>query len=195
MSAPAKPAPRDIARALLPAVPRVETGRLILRGFERRDEEDFCTLMAQDEVARWITPEQKGQHRMTAWRGMAGAIGMWSLMGFGMFAVEEKASGRMIGRIGPHYPEGWPDVEIGWSLNHDFWGKGYAVEAAAASADWLFATLPVTRFISVIEPSNANSQRVAEKLCMRNTGEVFELFGKKLDIWEMPRNRWEARAE
>ena len=71
--------------------------------------------------------------------------GHWALHGFGMFVLEEKASGRFAGRAGPFYPPVWPGFEVGWGLAAEFRGKGYAVEAARASIDWAFATLSSTR--------------------------------------------------
>src|SRR3954464_2346785 len=110
-------------------VPRLETPRLILRGVEASDFDAFAEMMADQEVAHFITMDRKAQDRMDAWRTMAYGLGHWTLRGFGMWAVVEKASGRFIGRIGPNYPEGWPDTEIGWSLARPAWGKGYASEA------------------------------------------------------------------
>ena len=93
-------------------IPRLETPRLILRAIEPSDFDGFAEMMGDPEVARFITMDQKPQDRADAWRTMAYAMGHWVARGFGTWAVVEKSSGRFIGRVGPNYPEGWPDTEI-----------------------------------------------------------------------------------
>ena len=114
-------------------------------------------MMADPEVARFITMDGKAQDRMDAWRTMAYGLGHWALRGFGMWAVVEKSSGKFIGRVGPNYPEGWPTTEIGWSLARESWGKGYATEAARVTMDYAFTVLRWARAISLIAPDNVRS--------------------------------------
>ena len=102
--------------------------------------------------------------REDAWRLMAMLAGHWQLRGFGMWAAEERETGRFVGRIGLHYPEGWPDRELGWALSRQFWGQGLATEAARAAGDYAFRELGWSHLISLIMPGNARSIRVAERL-------------------------------
>ena len=70
---------------------------------------------------------------------MALVLGHWQLRGFGLWAVEERATGMLAGRVGCWQPEGWPGLEIGWALRREFWGRGYATEAAqSVMADAFF---------------------------------------------------------
>lgn len=55
-----------------------------------------------------------------SWRQLALWRGHWDLRGFGMWALEERASRAFVGRVGLHYPEGWPDREVGWTLARTF---------------------------------------------------------------------------
>jgi RimJ/RimL family protein N-acetyltransferase len=107
--------------------------------------------------------------REDAWRQLAMFAGHWSLRGYGMWAVEELAGGAFVGRVGLHYPEGWPERELGWALARHHWGRGYAFEAATAALRIAFATLDWPRAVSLIAPSNVRSIRLAERL-----GERFE---------------------
>ena len=75
-----------------------------------------------------------------------------------MFAVEEKSSRRYIGRVGPWCPPGWPGFEVGWGIDRAYRGKGYAVEAARASIDWVFATFEIDEIIHCIDSRNAPSK-------------------------------------
>ena len=81
-----------------------------------------------------------------------------------MFAVVERSSGALVGRVGPWYPEGWPDREIGWSLRSEYWGRGYATEAVSRCIAHAFTDLGWSHLISLIAPDNARSIRVAERV-------------------------------
>ena len=164
-------------------VPRLETERLILRAIEPADFEGFAAMMADPEVAHFITMDRKAQDRMDAWRTMAYAMGHWLARGFGMWAIVEKASGRFIGRVGPNYPEGWPDTEIGWALARETWGKGYATEAARTAMDYAFTVLRWRRAISLIDPDNTRSAAVALRLGSRKQPEKFTFKTHTLDIY------------
>jgi RimJ/RimL family protein N-acetyltransferase len=104
------------------------------------------------------------------------------LHGFGMFVVEEKRSGKFVGRVGPFFPPVWPGFEVGWGIAAAFRGKGYAVEAARASIDWSFATFEIDRILHCIDRENAASQSVARKLGARKDREI-DLFGHVADLW------------
>ncbi len=91
-------------------------------------------------------------------------LGHWVLRGYGIWAVEERASGAFVGRIGLFNPEGWPGLEVGWLLARDVWGKGFATEGGRASLEFAWNTLGAERVISMIRPENAASIRVAERL-------------------------------
>lgn len=98
---------------------------------------------------------------------MAMLAGHWLLRGFGSWAVEERATGELAGRLGLHYPEGWPDRELGWALARRFWGRGYALEGCRASLAHAFDDLGWERAISLIHPENLRSKRLAARLGMR----------------------------
>lgn len=147
---------------------RIETERLILRQFREEDFEAYAEICGDAEVMRYLG-QFKPMDRAEAWRSMALHLGHWQLRGYGMWAVEEKATGRMIGRVGLWKPEGWPELEVGWMLHRTCWGRGYATEAGRASLEAAFRVLGVDHVISVIVPENAASIRVAERL-----GEKFE---------------------
>jgi RimJ/RimL family protein N-acetyltransferase len=119
---------------------------------------------------------------MDAWRSMAAILGHWRLLGYGMFAIELKATGELVGRAGFLDPPGWPGFEVGWVLGRRHWGKGYAVEAARPCVDYAFRVLERSRVISLIRPDNHRSIRVAERLGERLTGEV-ELLGAKALVY------------
>ena len=153
----------------------LETDRLILRMWREADFEEYVQLCADPEVMRFLGG--KIFDRTEAWRHMASMIGHWYLRGFGIWAVEEKASGRLVGRIGCIYPEGWPGFEVGWTLKREFWGKGYATEGARRALQYAFKELDKPHVISLIQAENVASVRVAERL-----GETIEGTAKVMGI-------------
>ena len=99
-----------------------------------------------------------------AWHALAHLLGHWELRGYGMWAVTDRATGEVLGRVGLYHPEGWPGTELGWLLDRSRWGRGLATEAATLAATWVWETLEVDRLIPLIQPDNHASIRVAQKL-------------------------------
>lgn len=97
---------------------------------------------------------------------MATEAGSWRLKGYGMFSVIEKRTGRWIGRVGPHWPEGYP----GRGLLASHWGCGFATEAATAAIRIVFRDLDCTEIIHLIDPRNVRSIRLAERLGASRVG-------------------------
>jgi len=166
----------------------LETERLVLRMFRESDTDAYAEMVSDPEVRRFLGGG-KPVERAEAWRNMAMILGHWHLRGYGMWAVEERASGEMVGRVGCWRPEGWPGLEVGWTLRRRFWGRGYATEAARASIDYAFKALGQTRVISLIDPDNVNSIRVAERLGEKPSGE-WEVFGTKVIVYAVAREEW-----
>jgi RimJ/RimL family protein N-acetyltransferase len=148
----------------------LRTNRLLLRQFRPGDIDAYSAMCADPQVMRYLSPTGEVMSREDAWRQMAMFVGHWQLRGFGMWAAEELQTGRFVGRIGLHYPEGWPDRELGWALCRPFWGQGLASEAARAAADHAFEVLGWKHLISLILPGNRRSIRVAEGIGSRREG-------------------------
>lgn len=147
--------------------PEIETDRLVLRQFRHSDLDAFASFASNEETMRFIGG---ACNRDEAWRRMAVSAGHWALRGFGPWAVEEKATGRFIGRAGLWYPEGWPGPEVIWALLPANRGQGFATEAARASMRFAFETLGMDQVCSLIHPDNLPSVRVAERIGHRLTG-------------------------
>ena len=172
--------------------PVIETARLILKPPQISDFDDFAGFCADPEVMHFLGGPQV---KSVAWRGFSGVAGSWMLQGFAMFSVFERDSGRWIGRVGPHKPMGWPGTEVGWGLIRDAWGKGYAVEAAAASMDFAVDTLGWTEIIHCIDKDNTPSQAVAQRLGSIR-GETVMLpppANSEVEIWSQTAADWRAR--
>lgn len=165
------------------SIPEIRTERLILRAPRQSDFAGFSGFYSSDRssfVGGPLTEE-------VAWRVLAAEIGHWTLRGYGRWAVEVAETGEFVGIIGLWNPWGWPEPEIGWDLMNGHEGKGYATEAARAAREYAYGTLGWTTAISLVNPKNTGSARVAERLGARPDGTSFthERYGYH-DIWRHP---------
>ena len=173
--------------------PTLTTERLLLRPPVQADFEPWAACMADPEAQRYLGGAQPAS---LAWRAMATMTGAWPLCGFSMFSVIERESGRWIGRIGPWRPEGWPGAEVGWGLARDAWGRGYATEAAIACMDFAFDRLGWDEAIHTIDPDNAASIRLAERLGSTHRGPArlpAPHEGSRVEVWAQTAAHWRAR--
>ncbi len=162
----------------------IETDRLLLRMWRNEDFAAYEKMCGDPEIMKYLGG--RTFDRLEAWRHMAFLVGHWQLLGYGHWAVEEKESGKFIGRIGFLNPEGWPGFEIGWTLAREVWGKGYATEGARRALEYAFHDLDKDHVISLIHPENKSSIRVAERLGEKLEGQT-ELLGHDVLIYGIDR--------
>ncbi len=123
--------------------------------------------------------------------------------GFGFWAVEEQATGQLIGFVGLNIPgfeaHFTPAVEVGWRLARPFWGQGYATEAARCALKHGFEQLGLTEIVSFTVPDNWRSRAVMERLGMtHNPQEDFDhplLPGHRLErhvLYRLSQGDWQA---
>jgi RimJ/RimL family protein N-acetyltransferase len=129
---------------------------------QESDFEEYSAIHMDDEVTKYTA--RMHLSRMETWRHLAMIVGHWHLRGFGMWGVFEKESGALVGRAGFHQPEGWPDFELGWTFGRNWWGRGYATEAAQRCVRFAFEEMGRDHLISLIDPANVASIRVAERI-------------------------------
>jgi len=161
LSANRRAAPRAIQ------VPILETARLRLRGHCLDDFAASAAMWADPIVTRYFGGKVLTEEE--AWTKFLRYAGHWSLLGFGYWAVEEKATGNFIGEVG--FCDYKRDIEsllknvpeIGWVLASGAHGKGYATEAVQAAIEWGDRKFEESQTNCIINPENLSSIRVAEK--------------------------------
>ncbi|PAX51033.1 GNAT family N-acetyltransferase [Brunnivagina elsteri] len=174
-------------------IPKIITKRLILRGFEEKDLDAYAEMGGDSEVMRYIGTGQI-LSRSESWRNMAMILGHWQLRGYGMWAVEERQSGEMIGRVGCWQPEGWIGLEIGWTIRRAFWRQGFATEAGKIAIAYAFNELQETHVISLIHPENIASRRVAKKLGEKLQAST-EVMGKEALVFGISHEEWKIKSQ
>jgi len=165
---------------------KIETRRLILRCFREDDWLDLHRLYSDPECTRYTI--QRTLTEGESWRTMATMIGHWQIRGYGPYAVEDKASGKVMGPVGLWYPNDWPEQEIKWALSSDYWGCGYASEAARAVKQVAAEYMPETSLISLIFSDNLPSIRLAEAIGA-TFERAFEFRGQTAHIFRHSKER------
>ena len=100
-----------------------------------------------------------------SWRAFGHVIGHWVMRGYGSFVFTRKGDDTALGMSGPWFPAGWPEPEIGWTVwQADLEGKGFAYEAASGARDYAREALGWSNMVSYIDPKNARSIALAERL-------------------------------
>jgi RimJ/RimL family protein N-acetyltransferase len=165
----------------------LETERLLLRWLREDDFEQYAKMCRDPEVMRFLGGQTLSD--IEVWRQMTSFMGHWYFRGYGIWAVEEKITGKLVGRIGFLNPIGWPGFELGWTLSRESWGKGYATEGARRALAYAFTEMGRDHVISLIAPANVASAKVAERLGEKVEGQT-ELFGNEILIYGIGRDQW-----
>jgi RimJ/RimL family protein N-acetyltransferase len=145
----------------------IETPRLVLRAFREEDRGPLAAINGDPRVYQWLGgPISREQSDAIIERVNAGI----AARGFGFFAAERKADGKLIGMIGlqplrPELPPA-PGVELGWRLDPEAQGAGLATEGAAAALAWGFANLPNDEIVAFTADTNLRSQAVMRRIGM-----------------------------
>ncbi|HWX53186.1 MAG TPA: GNAT family N-acetyltransferase [Verrucomicrobiae bacterium] len=140
----------------------LETERLQLRRYTLADLDALAPIVS-DPVAMEFYPAPLVRQGAEDW--IQRNLKRYQQDGFGKWAMVLKDSGEFIGDCGCMVQdvEGEKEIEVGYLVRRDLWGKGYATEAARACMDYAFGRLGVDRVISMIRPENQRSRKVAEK--------------------------------
>jgi len=164
-------------------IPVIETERLSLRAMREGDLDAYAALLADAEVMEFMGGPAD---REEAWHSIAFLLGHWALRGYGIWALEERASGVFVGRAGLLRPENRPATEIAWMLARPYWGRGYATEAAKAAKAWAGKAFPAEPLVSLVAPDNTRSIALARRLSAREDG-TYLLHGKETLIFRHSR--------
>jgi ribosomal-protein-alanine N-acetyltransferase len=152
------------------------TPRLLLRHWREEDREPFAEMGADPQVMEHFPAPLSRTASDAMIDGVGADLGR---RGWGLWAVEELATGRFLGFTGlavPHFDAHFtPATEIGWRLRRDAWGHGFATEAARGVLVVAFEDLELDEIVSFTTTANQRSQAVMRRIGMtRDPADDFE---------------------
>ncbi|MBA3525577.1 MAG: GNAT family N-acetyltransferase [Pseudomonadota bacterium] len=156
--------------------PRIETERLVLRGWRKQDFRPWFDILQEGAVGRFLGGT--GTTLEDVWRRLSGAAGSWPMLGFGGWAVTARDDGALIGNVGlfnawrDFEPQFGEEPEMGWIFSTRTHGQGLASEAAHVALAWAEASLEPTPIWAIIAPENHSSFRLAERLGFERVAET-----------------------
>ncbi|RAK66129.1 GNAT family N-acetyltransferase [Hymenobacter edaphi] len=172
------------------AIPRLETPDLLLRGPRPDDLLEAAALHQDPAFYRYLGNQPNDEE--TVWRRILGQQGLWAMLGYGSWSVEEKATGRFIGTTGffDYQRDLTPSLkgtpEAGWVFAPRVHGRGFASQALQVALAWADEHLPAPRTACIIDPDNAASLRLAHKFGYREYARS-PYHGSDIVLLERPR--------
>ena len=158
------------------------TERLVLRQ-PNADDTETVTAFYQTDRSQYVGGPGNNFDAFKQWGFI---LGHWTIRGYGLWAVTEKGSDAIIGLVGPFYPDGWPETEIGWLMFDGFEGKGYAFEAAEAALVHARDTLGWTDIVHYISHGNDRSVALAERVGASRDASAATPLGKDCLVYRQP---------
>ena len=157
-------------------IPRLETPRLILRGFTPEDLEPMAAILAERDTVRYF-PRSEPWPREVVRKWLAAQHDHWQQLGYGWWALERRDTAEVIGWCGVGFLEDTNETEVLYLLGKAHWGQGLATEAARFSLRYAFDNLRLRMIVGIVHPDNRGSRHVLEKigLTFSNTAPYFGL--------------------
>jgi RimJ/RimL family protein N-acetyltransferase len=171
-------------------VDHFRTDRLTARDWTRADVPAAFAIYGRDEVMRWLGPQPR--RAVTSLAEMGDRIEAMTERAaarpdYGLWPVELRDSGEVVGAVLLQPLPGSDAVEIGWHLNPEHWGHGYATEAGRGAVALAFGPRGLDRVVAVVDPDNHRSLAVCKRLEMTHLGQTSEYFGLTLELFELLR--------
>lgn len=142
----------------------LETERLILRPLDEADAREIFAMRSDADVMRFIREPQKNIRESIDWINLVSS--RWRTEQTGFCALIERQTGAFVGWCGVWRLDETDETEIGYAVAKNYWGKGFAAEAARRFLKYAFAELDAERVVAVARPENVASLRVMEKIGM-----------------------------
>lgn len=164
----------------------LKTERLYLRQYRKEDINSLHSIFSDAETMEFY-PAPFSLEQTQNW--IKKNQERYEEDGYGLWGVCLKETNELIGDCGlvKQKVDGITEVEIGYHINKKYWSKGFATEAAKACKEYGFYKLGLNNLISIIDPRNVSSMRVAEKIGFEKEKESF-VFDKNHYIYSGTRD-------
>jgi ribosomal-protein-alanine N-acetyltransferase len=162
-------------------VPRLRTERLVLRAFDDEDAAPYHALFNDPEVTRYLPMQGEPVSMERIERAIARGREHWTARGYGIWAVEDRSTGTLIGQCGLQRLDDVRETEVLYALSRASWGRGLATEAAGAAVRFGFDAVGLRRIVAYVVAANTASAGVVRKLGMELEAEAVDIFGLRCD--------------
>lgn len=170
-----------------------ETERLILRCFTDKDADAIFAMRSDPEFMRFIKQPETRQQAV-GWMQMVSHY--WKFDNYGYWAVVLKETNETIGWSGTWNLFETNEKEIGFAIAKEFWGRGYATEAAMVALNYSFENRDATRVVALAMPENLSSRRVMKKLGMQlEEQKYFRSYGLELVYYSVTREDYARNSK
>ncbi|NNF00723.1 MAG: GNAT family N-acetyltransferase [Pyrinomonadaceae bacterium] len=167
----------------------LETERLFLRKLQDHDIEEIFDMRSDPSVMKYIREPQTKKEESLNWIKMISKY--WVPDGIGFCAIIEKESKSFLGWCGLWRIPETDEIEVGYAIKKDQWGKGFATEAAERFLKYGFEDLGLEKVVAVAFPQNKASRSVMRKLGMEYAG-IGNYYNKSLVKYEIARSEFES---
>jgi RimJ/RimL family protein N-acetyltransferase len=174
-------------------MPEIETARLRLRPYTLKDLDELAAILSNPEVMRYsprgIIPEEKVKQATQV--TLEFFINHWQQYGFGVWAVVQKDTAKLLGHCGLNFLPNSPEVEILYRLDQGCWNRGIATEAAKASLRYGFEEAKRDRIVAITVPEHLASRRVMEKIGMKYEKDA-HFYNLDVVYYALARSTWQV---
>jgi ribosomal-protein-alanine N-acetyltransferase len=193
LTVPGETVNRQDSSARSGVIPALNTAHLLLHPFRPEDAAPLYQILAQPGLLQYFPdPTPPSLERVERFIGMQ--LAQWQERGYALWAVQPLQTDRLAGWCGPQFLSETGETEVAYLLGREWWGRGYATEAACVSLDFTFRQFPLDQIIALVHPDNAASICVIEKLGMKSTG-LAPYFGVELERFVLTRSAWQEQIE
>lgn len=150
-------------------MPKIETARLWLRPYTLDDLDELAVILSNPEVMKHSPrgPIAKEKAKAVTQEILESFINHWQQHSFGVWAVVEKATHKLLGHCGLNFLLNSSEVEVLYRLEQTYWNQGIATEATKASLRYGFESAKLEHIVAITVPEHKASQRVMEKVGLR----------------------------
>jgi RimJ/RimL family protein N-acetyltransferase len=163
----------------------LRTERLILRPFQLEDAPFILRLFNEPSFIENITDKGVRHLEQAEDYLREGPLASYATHGHGLWMVQHRETGNPMGMCGLIKRDRLPELDLGYALCPEFWGLGYAREAAAACLAWGRATLGLQGILAIVTPGNAASIRLLEALEFQRTGTMTYAPGDEVEVYRL----------
>ncbi|WP_375470282.1 GNAT family N-acetyltransferase [uncultured Nostoc sp.] len=174
-------------------MPEIETARLLLRPYTPQDLDELAPILSNPAVMRYSPrgPIPKDQVKEVTQEILKFFITHWQQHGFGVWAVVEKATAKLIGHCGLNFLPNSPEVEVLYRLDEAYWNQGIATEAAKVSLRYGFEEVKLDHIVAITAPVHIASRRVMEK-CGLKYQKNAQFYNLDVVYYTLARSEWRS---